>query len=288
MQLSSYSSNPQSRIKYLKNKLGETKNKAYHLYRIIKEESDNMSSFYAFNQNIDELWLIIKEIIDSIELIAILSHITTQKEPSTITPETKRTYDKDNLIFERDLTSKKIALIDNITSKIKDEPALYRLVNKLDLERMHSTFKLEDLNSILKSYEEKPTLSDGEIDIYLTMINEGPGFKGKIFLYNTPVEIGNIEYRGVTDLQWLGDIGYNIKTPYRGHNYAYKALNLIKEKILSFGITQVTITTHNDNIPSQKTIEKFGGVRVPSDAGSIYRYQCDLTLNLEDQQSMKK
>lgn len=288
MKLSSYSSNPQSRIKYLKNKLGESKNKAYHLYRIIKAESDNMSSFYAFNQNIDELWLIIKEIIDCTELIAILSHITTQKEPSFITPETKRASDKDNLVFERDLTAKKIALIDNITSKIKDEPALYRLVNKLDLERMHSTFKLEDLNSILKTYEEKPTLSDGEIDIYLTMINEGPAFKGIIFLHNSPVEIGNIEYRGVTDYQWLGDIGYNIKKPFRGHNYAYKALSLIKEKILSFGINQVTITTHNDNIPSQKTIEKFGGKRISSQDERIYRYQCDLTLNLEENQSMKK
>lgn len=62
------------------------------------------------------------------------------------------------------------------------------------------------------------------------------------------------------DINYLGNIGYNIKKRYRGKGYALKACNLILDLLKQYKIDKVIITTDVDNTPSNKICEKLGGV----------------------------
>lgn len=70
--------------------------------------------------------------------------------------------------------------------------------------------------------------------------------------------------RGTTALPptCLGHIGYGVVPWKRGMGYATRALELMLPLARAVGLPFVEITTNIDNVPSQRVIEKNGGVLV--------------------------
>lgn len=54
-----------------------------------------------------------------------------------------------------------------------------------------------------------------------------------------------------------GHVGYSIDKQYRGHNYAYQAVMLLKKEALLLGFDKLIITCSPDNFASKKTILKL-------------------------------
>ncbi len=116
----------------------------------------------------------------------------------------------------------------------------------------------------------KNKISDGEIELVEDYIVKGcvenqfiPSVHYKIRLNKEKVLVGRCDLRvGMNpDLYYAGNIGYHIKTKYRGHHYAEKASRLLfklaKEKYL---MDELIITCSPENIASRKTCEKLKGV----------------------------
>lgn len=273
---------------YLKDKIAKLKNQATNLFNKLNKESNVPQMSYAFNQQTDELSRLIIDIIYFIEISNKFSFLEKKEyNYQRQTPEERAMEEKESLIRKREATKHSLSIIEEAINEIKDNSRFIRLLNKLDMEKLRTTLALDRINAELRVYEGEPDLTDGEINIYITQTN-GLCFKGEIFLASTPVCIGNIEYRGPDNSQWLGDIGYSIYPPFQGHNYAYKALELIREKIMNMGIDNVVITTNIENIPSKKTIEKFGGVLIEGANNDILRYTCTIKPVLEQSSSIKK
>ena len=83
-----------------------------------------------------------------------------------------------------------------------------------------------------------------------------------ICLHGANVVVGDCDLRfGMNDeLYYAGNVGYNVRSDYRGHGYAYEACRIL------FQIAQdehhqqsLIITCSPDNIPSRKTLEKLDG-----------------------------
>lgn len=91
--------------------------------------------------------------------------------------------------------------------------------------------------------------------------------------------VGHIVYRYGSNeqLKYSGHIGYHIENEYRGHGYAYEALDDLLSMIEK---KEVIITCDLDNIASQKTIEKCQvlhkekvvGITDPEYAQGLWRY----------------
>lgn len=115
-------------------------------------------------------------------------------------------------------------------------------------------------------------LPDGqsdELDLRLMYIG-----RYGIYLHGEKTMVGTIDYRGKQDVTLQGDIGYSINPAYRGHNYAYKALCILSDILSKKGISDFFISTHKDNEPSRKTIEKYGGELVSGDWGDVLIFRC--------------
>jgi len=72
-----------------------------------------------------------------------------------------------------------------------------------------------------------------------------------------------------------GHVGYEIDEDYRGHNYAFVALQMVLDIARDYGMQRVYITCNDDNIASYKTIEKLavelvGKVIPPKDYFAYY------------------
>lgn len=70
----------------------------------------------------------------------------------------------------------------------------------------------------------------------------------------------------------MGNIGYEIDEPCRGHHYAGKACRLLFELAKRHGMEYLIITCNPDNRPSRKTCEWLGGelleiAELPEDNG---------------------
>jgi predicted acetyltransferase len=235
--------------------------------------SNDTLSPYEFNKELDELSeLIIRILFYKKQLFRIvnaeeeLDHIPTREEYNKIRLQ--------RLLNDKAMYEEQNEIIDKAIKDIGENKKMQRLVNNLEMEKFHNQTSLGAIMSKLRVYEQKPDLTDGEIDIYLNNTEGEISFRGIIYLHNTSTEIGQIDYRGPCESKWLGDIGYTINTDYRGNNYAYKALELISPLIASKGIEKVTITTHEGNIASVKTIEKFGGVLTDTVHGDVLSYTC--------------
>jgi predicted acetyltransferase len=59
-------------------------------------------------------------------------------------------------------------------------------------------------------------------------------------------------------MRYMGNIGYTIYPPYRGHHYATFASELLLE-LAKESMDEVIITCNPDNVASIKTIERLGG-----------------------------
>lgn len=272
---------------YIKNRISELQKRANKIYNTLTKNPDT-SSIPHSAQLVDNLISVIDDIIyyaDTIEQINYESNQSLLYQ--TLSKEVAQKIYLSN-VDRRAKVTRTLTILDTTILKLKKNPLFSSLALKLEDIKRRETIQLENLNFQIKRYERKPDLTDGEIDIYLEEHPGKPQFRCSIYLHNIPIEIGGLEYRGPVDISWLGDIGYDIYPPFRGHNYAYKALNLVKDKIVSRGIDSVIITTDYDNIPSQRTIEKFGGQRIPSDIEHVYRYRCDLTLHMDDSKKVLK
>ena len=96
-----------------------------------------------------------------------------------------------------------------------------------------------------------------------------------IYLKKNKLKVGHIDYRGYHDSVISGDVGYVIDYRYRGNNYAYKALCLFSNYLYDNNIPDFYISVFHDNIPSIKTIHKYGGGMIIKEDDKITTYECE-------------
>ena len=117
-------------------------------------------------------------------------------------------------------------------------------------------------------FKDYPTLTDGEIDVVIDEKRPAgfhpgwvPSYEYHICLHGQPEPIGHISLR-IGDVKNItmygGHIGYRVDEPYRGHHYAAKACNIVKQVALDYGFKTLWITCNPDNIASRKTCEAIG------------------------------
>jgi tagatose 1,6-diphosphate aldolase len=137
----------------------------------------------------------------------------------------------------------------------------------MDKQTDYTVYDLEDLiNFPFKEYKE---LENDELILKLygalpVNIEKGfvPRYVFDVILKKDAIKIGCITLRAVLTKELLvrgGHIGYAIDEKYRGHNYAAKALTLLKPFITYVINGSVLITCDSDNSASRRTIEKIGG-----------------------------
>jgi predicted acetyltransferase len=107
--------------------------------------------------------------------------------------------------------------------------------------------------------------TDGEIEVVVSEKRPGdeqrglvPEYRFEIRLTGEPEPIGRVSLR-VGNTRHLvlygGHIGYGVDEAYRGHRYAAKACNLIRQVALDYGFKTLWITCNPDNRASRRTCE---------------------------------
>ena len=163
--------------------------------------------------------------------------------------------------------------MNNLNEKEKElQYILEALDNEIDrlLGQKHDIYEELIKIDMQKRCLEPPDITDGTIDLRCFSEN-GKSFS--IFLSGTSEEIGTIDYRDYHVGKLLGDIGYTIFPEYQGHGYAYHALCLLSDILYSKGIPDFWVSTKEDNIPSLKTILKYGGILINQNK-DILCYEC--------------
>ena len=169
--------------------------------------------------------------------------------------------------------------IDKLCQEVIDEAVslqetLFYFYDKSD-EYKDKMIELKEILRLLvkRKYEiQKPSLSDGVIDLYLE-----DTYSYTICEHDENTPIGSIEYK-FSNHPIPGNISYEINKNYQGHHYALRALRLLGRKLLDDGVTTIYITANDEkNVPSIKTIERFGGTRYRNEFRyGVVPYICDL------------
>lgn len=81
--------------------------------------------------------------------------------------------------------------------------------------------------------------------------------------------LGRINVVDIDESQKNGSLGYRVGQAYTGKNIATKALKLLLETVNDKGIKQIKAKTTNNNIASQKVLEKNGFERIGTDEGEF-------------------
>lgn len=143
----------------------------------------------------------------------------------------------------------------------KNGKKVYRLIFGLR-ERIK---KLQGMLSLNQS----PTYSNGVLDLYL---DESAEKIGKVCENYNIALAGEKEFIGyvrvtydVMNDNFLGNIGYKLNREFRGNGYMLQALEMLRKTMLDKGLTNPIINVRPDNMPSVKTIEKFGGKKLDKD-----------------------
>ena len=141
-------------------------------------------------------------------------------------------------------------------------------------------------------------LTDGEINVIVRERRPAVPERGLVPSYEFDIclpenkAIGRISLR-VGDTERLkmygGHIGYGVEEGYRGHHYAAKACNLVKQVALDHGMKTIWITCNPDNYPSRRTCGIIGSefieiVDLPTDTdmyGRGERQKCRYRWDLE-------
>ena len=128
-------------------------------------------------------------------------------------------------------------------------------------------------------------LSDGEIQLVVRTKHPVDKIRGYLPVYQFDILLpGKMDPIGFVSLRigntkhvvmYAGHIGYRIYKQYRGHQYAAKACNLVKQVAIDHGLKTLWITCNPDNLPSRRTCEILGSefveiVDVPEDT-AMYR-----------------
>ena len=171
----------------------------------------------------------------------------------------------------------------NYERKFKDNYELERKYKKLKKELSVLEMKMREIKkNIFLKYE--PIAFNEKVDLR----KETEKLEGVylIFLHNTNICIGETKYKGYH--QFGGDMSVFIDKQYRGHGYAYESLRLLSDLLQKNGIGDFWLAVEKKNIPSLKTIEKYGG-QVVSDFGpDALLYECKaLSIDLEESKIIK-
>lgn len=110
--------------------------------------------------------------------------------------------------------------------------------------------------------------TDGEIEVVVREKRPGDEQSGLVAAYHFYIRLlGKSEPVGIVNLRigntrhlamYWGHIGYGIEEAYRGHHYAARACNLIRQVALDHGLKTLWITCNPDNWPSRRTCEILG------------------------------
>lgn len=175
---------------------------------------------------------------------------------------------KEELKQEIEKIGTEISSIEYVSDDPERYNELYRRLNKLT--EMHNVVS-------------KPMVaSSDELDIYV----ENKGFNGYIYHLTLHDDIKPIGYVRITyddGKTMYGNIGYEIRLPYRGNNFALKALELLEDTMIDNGLTKPILIAHQTNLASIRIIEKFGGELIGNRTnGLTYNcYQVDLIKKKE-------
>ena len=122
--------------------------------------------------------------------------------------------------------------------------------------------KSRALREEIRFMDYKLIATDYEIDIYEVPVERYVKYYW-ITPHNLFEEIGFVKIcYGAAAKQRMGNIGYEIKEAYRGKGYAYRALEMLVDEMLSRNLDAPTLAAFPSNIPSVHTIEKFGGEKI--------------------------
>lgn len=124
-----------------------------------------------------------------------------------------------------------------------------------------------------------PCFTNGILDLYFDYDDSCEDEEYyNITLHNCLVIIGHVRITYSNFCSFLGNIGYELCESSRGNGYMIQALEMLSEVMIDNGLTKPIITVYPDNIPSLKTIEKFGGVLIDgiSENKSYVTYEVDL------------
>ena len=173
----------------------------------------------------------------------------------------------------------------NYERKFKDNYELERKYKKLKKELNILSKKMHEIEKWIMLKKE-PIAFSNKIDLR----KSSKELEGRylIFLHNTDIDIGEIKYNGYHQL--FGDMSYFIyKEEYRGHGYAYEALRLLGDLLQKNGINDFWLTVQKNNIPSLKTIEKYGGYVIEEFDHDALLYECKtLSKDLEEESKIIK
>lgn len=142
--------------------------------------------------------------------------------------------------------------------------------------------KSKRLRDELRFLKYRKIATDYEIDVYDEPYENGVKHY-RITLHDIPMEIGFIKIcYGATCIPRFGHIGYEMDQKYRGHNYTFKALNLLVEEMHERGLDKPTLAVRPENLPSVRVVEKFGGETIYEARNRFdwNLYQVDLTKKL--------
>ena len=167
----------------------------------------------------------------------------------------------------------------------KEKKELQLLSKKIEEKRKERYYeserisrRLNELYKELDSIEEEiivhtPAVATGD---RLELKKEDSDIRGKylIYLKGTSNCIGYISYSGYHASDFFGDVGVTIEYMYRGNNYFYEALNILSDLLYKNGIIDFWITAYKDNIPSVRTIQKYGGIQLESENPRVFIYDC--------------
>lgn len=139
------------------------------------------------------------------------------------------------------------------------------------LEEQGELFKEKERLEQAISFATSPAGSNEVVD--LRVVDEE---RYDIYLHGQNVVVGDIEYRGYHVSDYLGDVGGYVDEAFRGHGYFYEALCVLGDILHEKGIEDFWITMYENNLPSRKSVLKYGGDLL--EGNDLYRgvllYQC--------------
>lgn len=123
-----------------------------------------------------------------------------------------------------------------------------------------------------------PTYTNGKLNLYLddgSIESEEEIYK--IALVDTENWIGTIRVTHVIHDYLLANIGYELIKEARGNGYMIQALEILRQPLIDKGLSKPVLSVDPENIPSVRTIEKFGGKKINIGDKWFDTYEVDLT-----------
>ncbi len=133
--------------------------------------------------------------------------------------------------------------------------------------------KIKEMNKLLVKVL-PPVKTDGVVDLRKKIVTKEDEIIADyaLYLHGTEQLIGEMKYSGY-HAGPSGDIAYSVEPQYRGNHYGYRGLCLMSELLNDHNIEDFWVSIYKDNIPSIKTIEKYGATPIHEIEDGIVVYQ---------------